>query len=62
MALRLSVAFPTGRYEHKEQYKIYDVNDFVADVGGYLGLLLGHSMYSVFAGMTNAAVARKKTE
>ncbi len=26
----------------------YDSNDFIADVGGYLGLLLGHSMLAIY--------------
>ncbi len=30
------------------QYVIYDTNSLIADVGGYLGLLLGHSMLSLF--------------
>ena len=27
---------------------IYDANDFIADVGGYLGLLIGQSMFSIY--------------
>ena len=27
---------------------IYDYNDFIADVGGYLGLLIGHSLFSMY--------------
>ncbi len=38
---------PSTSHTVKEQYVIYDANAFVADVGGYLGLLLGHSMLSV---------------
>lgn len=30
------------------QYVIYDHNDFIADAGGYLGLLIGHSMFSIY--------------
>ena len=30
------------------QYIIYDSNSFIADVGGYLGLLLGQSMFGVY--------------
>ena len=30
------------------QYVIYDSSSFFADVGGYLGLLLGHSLFSVY--------------
>ena len=35
-------------YEEKEQYIIYDVDSFIADVGGYMGLLLGSSILSLF--------------
>lgn len=38
----------TGETEVREQYIEYDWNALVADVGGYLGLLLGHSVYSLF--------------
>ena len=30
------------------QYLIYDLNDFFADVGGYLGLLLGSSFFGIY--------------
>ena len=39
--------------EVKEQFFVYDSNAVIADVGGYMGLLLGHSilsMYRYFAG------------
>jgi hypothetical protein len=39
---QISLIFPTGRHVLKEQYVIYDPSSFIADVGGYLGLLLGH--------------------
>ena len=35
------------------QYLIYDFNALVADVGGYLGLLLGHSVYGIYVVITN---------
>ncbi len=41
------VTYMTGRHELREEYLIYDTTSFIADVGGYLGLLLGHSMYSI---------------
>ena len=34
------------------QYIIYDINDFIADVGGYLGLLLGQSIYGIYELLT----------
>ncbi len=33
--------FKSGSHDLKEQYIIYDVNSMFADIGGYLGLLLG---------------------
>ena len=35
-------------HEEKEQYLLYDVDSFIADIGGYLGLLLGWSVFSVY--------------
>ena len=32
----------------KEQYFIYDGNALIADIGGYLGLLLGLSIFGIF--------------
>ncbi len=43
------------------QYASYDSNDFVADVGGYLGLLLGHSVlaiYDLLAGGVGQRIAK----
>ena len=37
-----------GSFKLQEEYIVYDINDFIADVGGYLGLLLGHSMLSIY--------------
>ena len=37
-----------GRYQEMEEYLIYDFNSFIADVGGYLGLLLGQSLYGIY--------------
>ena len=46
--LILEILVPTGRYEEREQYVVYDSDSFIADVGGFLGLLLGHSMLSLY--------------
>ena len=32
----------------EEQYYVYDFNSFFADVGGYMGLLLGSSLLSIY--------------
>ena len=42
--LRLFLHFPTSTYTVKREYLIYTNDSFVADVGGYLGLLLGHRL------------------
>ena len=45
---------------------MFDVNNFIAEVGGYLGLLRGASVYSiyylvqVFVSNFNASEAKKK--
>ena len=38
----------SGEYEKKEHYFIYDGNDLIADMGGYMSLLLGFSIYGIF--------------
>ncbi len=45
--LSLALTFPKGKYEVRELYYVYDQDSFIADVGGYLGLLLGHSIFSI---------------
>ena len=36
-------------YNLNEEYLVYDYNNFIADIGGYLGLLLGHSIFSIYS-------------
>ena len=38
-------------YKEEEQYIIYDKDSFIADVGGYMGLLLGSSLLSLYMAM-----------
>ena len=33
-------------YKVHEEYYVYDGGDFIADIGGFLGLLLGYSITS----------------
>ena len=35
-------------FEEREEYIIYDIDSFIADVGGYMGLLLGCSIMSLY--------------
>ncbi len=51
---KLRFMFPSGKYEEREQYHVYDVDSLIADVGGYMGLLLGHSLYSLYLIAYNA--------
>ena len=44
----LKVFIKDRSYKEEEQYIIYDEWSFLADVGGYMGLLLGYSLLSLF--------------
>ena len=46
--------YPSGSYIEKVYYYTYDFSDYFADIGGYMGLLLGYSLlnfYDVFKKM-----------
>ena len=45
--MRMRFFIFSDNFEEKTQYVIYDLNSLIADIGGYLGLLLGHSIYSI---------------
>lgn len=47
----LEFQFEDGSYHKTEDYIVYDSDSFIADVGGYLGLLLGHSMLSLYSSL-----------
>ena len=38
----------SSKHEVREHYHIYDTNSFFADFGGFLGLLLGHSLFGMY--------------
>ena len=44
----LYISMHETSYIQEEQYLIYDLNSFIADVGGYMGLLLGSSILSLY--------------
>merc|ERR1712207_47042 len=46
--LTLFLFYPSGRYEKVKQDYIYTQDDFIADVGGYLGLCLGMSILTFY--------------
>ena len=49
MLLRFKIL--DAHYNVENEYYIYDEVSFMADVGGFLGLLLGSSMYSIYVYM-----------
>ncbi len=51
-SLEINLYFASGRHLVREEYYRYGFNSFIADVGGYLGLLLGHSILSIFSKAT----------
>ena len=59
--LTLGFGIPHGRYFVKHQYYLHDWNTFIADAGGYLGLLLGHSALGIIYMMVENGCVRKKT-
>ena len=50
-SILLEFQFENGKYKSKEEYIVYDTDSFIADVGGYLGLLLGHSLLSIYSNL-----------
>ena len=46
--MKLVFGFEDESYNVREEYIVYDTSNFIADVGGYLGLLLGHSILSIY--------------
>ena len=44
----LQFMYTTSQYMEEVQYYSYGLHDLIADFGGYLGLLLGHSLLSFF--------------
>ena len=53
--LSIYLSYSHGEYDLTEEYYIYDYVSFFADVGGYLGLLLGYSMWGMYHNFINWA-------
>ncbi len=51
--LRLKFGFLSSRHEVRREYLIYDTDAFIADVGGFLGLLLGYSAFGLLEKVTS---------
>ena len=48
MTILVQLYLPSAMYDERKQYLIYDITNFTADFGGYLGLLLGSSLLSLY--------------
>lgn len=59
--LVIKVTIENGVLEEREQYLIYDTDSFLGDIGGFLGLTLGWSMYSLYI-VTPSIVSRMKNK
>ena len=55
--LYLQLRMMQSSYTEEEQYVIYDGISFIADIGGYMGLLLGSSLLGIY--MAIEALLRK---
>ena len=51
--LSIYLTYLHGEYDLTEEYYIYDHISFIADIGGYLGLLLGYSLLSMYHNLVN---------
>ena len=43
--------YPSGAYKEMSYYYTYEFSDYIADIGGYMGLLLGCSLLSFYDGL-----------
>ena len=57
---KLRFVYPRGEYDLVEEYYIYNWGSFIADVGGYLGLLLGYSALSMYHIITPLLIKQVK--
>ena len=58
--LSLTFYIKDSSYTEEEQYIIYDFNSFIADVGGYMGLLLGSSFLSLYDELESCLITFRK--
>ena len=46
--ISLKFLYHDGTFIKREEYLVYDTSNFIADVGGYLGLLVGQSILGIY--------------
>ena len=51
--IKLDFRILSNSYQEMEQYFLYDTDSFIADVGGFMGLLLGFSALSLYNELVN---------
>ena len=51
--VHLEFIMQESSYQLEEQYQIYDGVSFIADMGGYMGLLLGSSLLGIYMAIEN---------
>ena len=56
----LSFVYEKGEYQLMEEHYLYGIWNFIPDVGGYLGLLLGYSLLSLYHLFTDWLIDAKK--
>ena len=56
----LSFVYEKGEYQLMEEHYLYGIWNFIPDVGGYLGLLLGYSLLSLYHMLIQWFVDAKK--
>ncbi len=44
----IQLYYPSSEYMEKTEYFVYGLPSLMADFGGYLGLLMGHSLLSLY--------------
>ena len=57
--LHMAFLIRSGSQEEKEEYLLYDTNSFIADVGGFMGLCLGLSLFSLYNEVVDLVVRLK---
>ncbi len=58
--LRFKMYFSTGRHFLRREYVRYTLDSLYADIGGYMGLFVGHSILSLIVDLWRYVSAKGK--
>ena len=50
--MKLSFLYHDGSFDVREEYLVYDTSNLIADMGGYMGLLMGQSILGIYYFLT----------